>query len=670
MKISVDWLNDYIETGLNAEKIADILSDLGFPCEGIEYLDNDTVIDVEITSNRGDCLGYIGVARELAAVTGKELKIPKVELGESEKEASQFVTVEIHEPELCHRYTAGIIEGVKVAASPDWMKNRLESIGLRSVNNVVDATNYVMIETGQPPHAFDYEKINDGKVIVRKAKAGETIVSIDGTKCELTDRMLVIADSHVPIAIAGVMGGLDSEVSDVTTTILLEDAHFDPVTIRTASRGLSLPSESSFRFERTVDAEQIAWASARTAQLIIQVAGGEVAKGLVDIYPQKANPLEVSLRLSRLNKLLGIEVPCEEVIKILTSLKFCPSRDGDTITCSRPSWRSDVCREADLIEEVARVYGYNKIPTEHKIKIEVVGSDPRQKLVQMVSVNLNSCGFYETINVTFLDNLIADLFVDDGGKGHLAVKDVSRKSANILRQSLLPSLLGVLKTNLNAKNTPCRVFEIANTFVPASGQGLPVEETKVGLVCDGDLQDLRGTIEIMVKAIDKVSQISFVAAELPWAQAGAEIVVNGTVIGCAGLVSKAVKDGFDFKDITPVAAELNLAGLAGLRKAPAKAKPIPRFPAIDRDISLVLDEDVTWAQVTGAINKKASDKLQDIKFVGIYRGKGIDAGQKSLTLSLTFRDEDGTLTHDTVDGFQKDIVASLAKSVNAQIRTA
>ncbi len=236
MKISLNWLKDYIEVDKSAEQIAELLSDLGFPCEGIDRLDDDTVIDVEITSNRGDCLSYIGIARELSVVTGKELKMPSIELDESEKGASDFASIEIEEPELCCRYTARIIEGVKVGPSPDWLIKRLESLGLRSVNNVVDATNYAMLETGQPPHAFDYDKINEGKIIVRKAKPGERIVSIDASKCDLNPDMLIIADPKGPVAVAGVMGGLDTEVSDSTSTVLLEDAYFDPVSVRTTSR--------------------------------------------------------------------------------------------------------------------------------------------------------------------------------------------------------------------------------------------------------------------------------------------------------------------------------------------------------------------------------------------------------------------------------------------------
>ncbi|MHC4238279.1 MAG: phenylalanine--tRNA ligase beta subunit-related protein, partial [Planctomycetota bacterium] len=318
MKVSLNWLKDYIEIEHSPEEIAEILSDLGLPCEGIENIGDDAIIDLEITSNRGDCLSYIGVARELAVATGKQLKLPVVELDELDGEAAEFCSVEIAEPDLCERYTARIVKGVKVGPSPDWMRKRLEAAGLRTVNNVVDATNYAMLETGQPPHAFDYGKIADGKIVVRRVIAGERIVSIDGTLCELDTNMLIIADPSGPVAIAGVMGGLETEVSETTTTILLENAYFEPVNVRATSRRLSLPSESAFRFERTVDIENIDWASKRTAQLITQAAGGEVAKGVVDVYPKRKAPKEVTLRLSRAAKLLGVEIPWEKVVQILS----------------------------------------------------------------------------------------------------------------------------------------------------------------------------------------------------------------------------------------------------------------------------------------------------------------------------------------------------------------
>lgn len=671
MKILLSWLNDYIEKGFSAEDTAEILSDLGFPSEGIEYLDSDAVLDVEITSNRGDCLGYIGVARELAAVMDKELKVPSVKLVESGKKVEEFVSVEIADADLCGRYTAGIIEGVKVGPSLDWMRERLEAVGVRSVNNVVDATNYAMLETGQPPHAFDYEKIAEGKIIVRKALVGERITSIDGSKCELDTEMLIIADAKGPVAIAGVMGGLETEVSDSTVNILLEDAHFEPVSVRTTSRKLSLPSEAAFRFERIVDIEKIEWASKRTAQLIIEAAGGKAAGGIVDVYPRKLVQKKIGLRISRLNKLLGVQIPVKEAVGILSRLNFEPKANGDTILCVVPSWRSDVYREADLIEEVARVYGYNKVPVEKKIKIEVVPVDVRQKMLGQVGTYLNGCGYYETVNVTFIDDDGSKLFAESSGGEYLGVKDVSRKSANLLRQSLMGSLLGVLKMNLNAKTRPCRIFEIADTFVPAESEGaLPNEKTKLALVCDGEFRDIKGVVEGLIKAINRETEAVFVPAEIGWAEAGAQIVVEGTVLGAAGVVSEEVKEKFDFKEVRPCAAEVDFGQLMALGKGVVKVKPIAKYPAIERDLSLIVDEEIAWSDIESGVKRGKCEKLEEIRYVGIYRGKGIGDGKKSVTLTLTFRDDDGTLTHGAVDGFEKGIVKGLAESVRAELRTA
>jgi len=671
MKISLNWLSDYIKIEHSAGEIAEVLSDLGLPCEGIEHLGDDTVIDVEVTSNRGDCLSYIGIARELAAVTGKELKMPTVKVDELSKDVVEFAGVEIIEPDLCGRYTARIIDGVKIGPSPDWLRKRLEVVGLRSVNNVVDATNYAMMETGQPPHTFDYAKITEGKIIVRRAAAGERLISIDGTQCELDNNMLIIADGRGPVAVAGVMGGLETEVSETTATILLEDAYFEPVSVRRTSRRLGLPSEAAFRFERTVDIEAIDWASKRTAQLIAQVAGGKVAKGVVDIYPKRKAKKEVTLRLSRLNKVLGIKLPDKEGVKILSRLGFQPQKKDDLIVCTVPSWRSDVYREVDLIEEVARVYSYNKIPTEQKIKIEVVPVDTRQKLAELIGTYLNGCGFYETITVGFVDDAVAKLFAEADVKKHLGVLDVSRKSANLLRQTLLGSLLGVLKTNLNARNTPCRIFEIADTFVPTGEQGgsLPIEKAKLALVCDGNFRDLRGVIEGLIKSIDRDAEIVFRPADLVWAEVGAEILINGRIIGAAGIASQKVREKFDFKELSPCGVEVEFEQLMVLQRGAIKVKPIPRFPAIERDLSIIVDEKISWSDIIEGVNKKASGELEEVRFVGIYRGKGIPSGKKSVTISLRFRDEDGTLTHETVNGFEADIVKSLNKSVGAELRT-
>lgn len=669
MKVSLDWLSDYVRIDRPAEEVAEILSDVGLPYEGIEYVSGDAVIDIEVTSNRGDCLGHIGTARELAAATGAELKLPKVKLAKSDKDVRELAGVQIDEPELCGRYTARVIEGIKVGPSPDWMRKRLEAVGLRSVNNVVDASNYAMMETGQPPHAFDYAKIAQGKIIVRKALPGERITSIDGTKCDLGSDMLVIADAQGPVAIAGVMGGLDTEVSDSTTAILLEDAYFDPVSVRTTSRRLALPSEAAFRFERKVDIEAIDWASQRTAQLIVQAAGGVVAKGLADVYPGRSEQKTVTMRLSRLRRLLGIEIPPEETMRILKALAFGPRRDGNVITCSVPSWRSDVYREVDLIEEVARVYGYGKVHTEKKIYIEARPVDSREKLINAVATFLNGCGFYETISTGFVDDTAAELLAGRSRDKHLSVKDETRKSVNLLRQNLIGSVLAILKSNINVGNRPCRIFELANTFVPAGRAGqLPTERTKLALACDGELQYLRGVIEGILKVVNRSAEVVFRPTDLPWAEVAAQIVTAGKVIGCAGMASQQTVKKFNLRDVVPCVAQLDFEMLSELGKTEIKMKPIPRFPAISRDLSIVVDEQIRWSQIAEAVASEAPAELEELGFVGIYRGAGVEQGRKSITISLRFRDEDGTLTHETVDGSEKKILDELENRLRAKLR--
>ncbi|NQV32846.1 MAG: phenylalanine--tRNA ligase subunit beta [Phycisphaeraceae bacterium] len=671
MKISLNWLNDYIDIGYDAEAIADILSDKGFPCEEILAHDQDTMIDVEVTSNRGDCLGHLGVARELAAATGKSLKRPEVTLEFNSQDVSSLVEVVVEAPDACARYTARVIQGVTVGPSPDWLVKRLETIGLRTVNNVVDATNYAMMETGQPAHAFDYDKIDQGKIIVRQARAGETLISIDGTPCKLTENMLIIADAKGPVAMAGVMGGLETEVTGQTTTVLLEDAHFEPVTVRTTSRQLALPSDAAYRFERIVDREAMDWISQRTAQLIVQVAGGTVAQGMVDCYPRPRAEAPVILRLSRLAHVLGIDVPPQEVVDILIALGFEPClQTPEVVTCKVPSWRSDVTREVDLIEEVARCYGYDKVPTQDRIEIQVTSVDAYQKDVQAVARALNACGYYETISVDFVDDATAELFAVREDKNHLAVADVSRKSANKLRQTVMGSLLSILKTNVNVKNLPCRVFEVAHTFVPDASGILPKEETSIGLVADSDFRSLRTAVEQTIRTLVPDAGIEFVPADLPWAQAGAEVRANGVGVGYAGVFSDSVLKAFELKHVMPVGAELAFETLVNMKSDRMTLKAIPRFPAIERDLSLIVAESVKWSDIVAAIDSHGPKELEGVKYREIYRGKGVPKGKKSITLSLRFRDADGTLKHDTVDVFQKPIVAGLVEDVKAELRSA
>jgi phenylalanyl-tRNA synthetase beta chain len=678
MKISLNWLKDYVQITESPPQLSEIMSNLGFTTESIEQAGDDTVIDFEITSNRGDCLSHIGIAREIAAATGRELKLPKIEYEAVKKDINKLVSVEIAEPSLCGRYTAMIIEGVKVGPTPAWMTARLEAIGLRSVNNVVDATNYAMMETGQPPHAFDYDKIRGPKIIVRKAKKGEKLVSIDGTQCTLEPDILIIADAQRPVAIAGVMGGIETEVSNSTKNILLEDASFSPSSVRTTSRKLSLPSEAAYRFGRIVDIQKIDWASERTAQLIVKVAGGKIVEGIVDAWPikpqlQKADSTsspQVELRLSRLNKLLGIEVPPQKSFDILNALKFEPKKiDSDKIACTAPSWRPDVSREADLIEEIARVYGYDKVGVREKISIKIVPVDKRQQVINLASDYLNGCGFYEAITTSFSDEKNSKLVAGKGAEGHLVVQDISRKTENFLRSSLIGSLLNVVRHNYNVGNKNIRVYELAAVF-KRQPDASHIEHTGLSLVCDNDFRIIKGAVYGLVKKINRDADIVFKPAKLHWAKAGADILINGKSIGSAGVLSGEVIEGFDIKANQICAAELNFDSLLEMDRPVVKMKPLPKFPAIIRDLSLIVDEQIQWIQLEQVIRSNSPQELEEIKFEGIYRGKPIPAGKKSVTVSLCFRDEDGTLKHETVDQWEGKIVSALSGAVSAEIRKA
>jgi phenylalanyl-tRNA synthetase beta chain len=556
MKVSLEWLKDYVNVSLPAERIAAVLSDLGFACEGIERCGSDSVIDLEVTSNRGDCLGYLGVARELAAATGAGLRLPGVELVESGNDVSSFLCVENSEPDLCGRYTARVIEGLTVAPSPDWMRKRLEAVGLRPVNNVVDATNYAMLETGQPPHAFDHERLRGRRVEIRRARAGEELVAIDGTRCRLDDRVLVIADAERPVAIAGVMGGAETEVGGATGVVVLEDASFCPLAVRTASRRFSLDSEAGFRFERGVDIERVDWASKRTARLITQVAGGSVARGVIDLYPGRPTAPEVKLRLSRLNCLLGVDVRRDEVLDTLLRLGFEPRFSNGEVVCRVPSWRADVCREVDLIEEVCRFRGYDKIPMGEKISIQVVGENLRQKLADRICRTLTGCGFYEAVTVSFIEPAVAGLF--EPGADFLAASEVSGKATKLLRRSLVGSLMTVIGSNARAGNLPCSFYETADTFVPLEqrGDALPRERASLALASTSDFRRLRGAVEAVVAEVDRDATVVFEPARVPWAEAGAEIIAGGTAVGTAGVVGSGIREKFDLEQVEVAAAEL------------------------------------------------------------------------------------------------------------------
>ncbi|MDY7009140.1 MAG: phenylalanine--tRNA ligase subunit beta [Planctomycetota bacterium] len=677
MKVSLNWLTDYVDvSAMPAGELADVFTRIGLCCESAEETDTDIVLDLEVTSNRPDCLGHIGVAREAAAALGLELKLPDlsaVSVGSTGVE--KLTSVEVLAPDMCPRYTARIIRGVKVGPSPSWMVERLEAVGLRGINNVVDVTNYVLMEFGQPLHAFDQNRLSGGRIIVRRGLPGEQIVSIDGTRCTLTEEMLVIADADKPVAVAGIMGGLESEVGDDTTDILMESARFDPLTIRKAARALSLMSESSYRFERGVDPVAVETASLRACQLLLQTAGGEPACGVIDVWADPYRPPKVTLRTDRCRSLLGVEVNDAAQAEILNRLGLSAELKSGRIVCRIPAWRADLRREIDLIEEVARLHGYDKIPVHNEVTHPVTGASESESLRQGVRDILSAAGFDEAITYTFTDDEAAALF---GFQTGLHVDAAVRRTNNMLRPTLLGSLLRACKTNQDVGNEDVNLYELAAVFPPAvrrderpadSGD-LPEEYTALGMVTQRNISDLRGALEAVISLSAPAAKLEVLAGPVAGLSEGqaAEIHLDGRRIGLIGMVADAALDYFGLEK-PHAAAMINFDMLMDYAGAERTYGPLPKFPAVVRDLSLVVDEAVTWRELAGAIDSTDQPMRESLRYVGTYHGRQIQSGKKSVTVSLTYRSDDGTLRSDQVDEMVGQVIEALAGQLGAELRS-
>ncbi|MEM9915665.1 MAG: phenylalanine--tRNA ligase subunit beta [Planctomycetota bacterium] len=687
MKISLNWLNDYLGTPVAQDAVDDLLTGHGFPIEDTVTIDQgpagtgsgggDVMFDVEVTSNRGDCLSHVGVAREVAAATGSELIRPSTELPAARSDAVEALTSVTHqEADACPLYTARVITGVKIGPSPNWLVAKLEAVGLRSVNNVVDVTNFVLLELGQPLHAFDLGKLAGRQVVVRRAAKGEKFNAIDGTKHELRDDMLVIADAERPQAVAGVMGGADSEVGDDTTDILLESAIFEPLSVRKTSRALKLASDSSFRFERGVDPVGVGTASRRAAALIVELAGGTLADGVIRVGPmadQENEPVMLSLRAGRCRQLLGLDLSAEQQADYLNRIGLNAAADGETVTAMVPTFRLDLTREVDLIEEIARLHGMDAIPI--KPKLELIAKPPQAsvKAKNLIGDVLVAHGYHETITFSFINPKLASPFLPEGAEA-LMLEGDHKKDEPMLRPSVLPSLLQCRKLNQDAGNADVRLFESASTWNVIDGQ--TVETVKLALLRDAKdadeaLRELRGAIDEVVEALGGVKAkqaVQILTLDHPgeFATAG-QVVVENKAIGILGLVADKTRDRFDVQ--TPqAAAELDLAGLLELYPPTREVGALPKFPGIERDLSVIVEERVSWAQVESAVVAAEPAMLEDLAFLGVYRGKPIAAGKKSVSLRMRFRDPATTLRHEQVDPQVAAVTASLAKAVGAELR--
>ena len=670
MIVSWDWLKQYVDLSMTVDELTDRLTLTGLNLEGVERLDSDVAIDLEVTSNRPDCLGHIGVAREVAVLWEQKLKKPAIALTATGQEVERLASVEVESPELCPRYTARVIRNVKIGPSPDWLANRLRSVGIAVINNVVDVSNYVMMESGQPLHTFDFAKVSGQKITVRHSKPGEKFTAINHQEYELAEGTCVVADDQRAIALAGVMGGADTEVSEQTTDLLIEAGDFAALSVRNTARRHNLQSPSSYRFERGVDPEGIDWASRRCCQLILELAGGELAEGVIDVaQPAEPRPT-IKLRFAELPRILGIEIAAEKVQKILTDLGCEETHVCDhCIKVVPPSWRADLTREIDLIEEVARIYGYDQIPEDAGVKMVASVRTREDRVYDQVRGLLVAAGFDEAMTISAVDRKWVDIFRPWSSEEPLVVSTPVLRRADCLRQTLVPSLLSSRRTNETLSNSRINLFEIANIYLPQPGL-LPDERRMLAMSSGDDFFVVKGVVEALVAAVAPGSQFETTQQDDPFFAPGrgARLSLAGQPLGVLGEVSQSGLEHFELRNGTTI-AEINLDRLVELAVPIRTVQPLSPYPPVGRDLNVVFDEGVRWAEVEQIIRAEGGDLLESVAFQEVYRdAKRLGPGKKSLLLSLLLRSAEGTLTNEQADAVRDRMVASLSKQLGGELR--
>ncbi len=644
---------------------------------------DDVILEIEVTPNRGDWAGLIGIARELAAAYGKPLKFPAATLAESGPKAADSASIAIEAPDLCSRYIGRVITGLKVGPSPDWLSRRLVAAGQRPINNVVDVTNYVLLETGQPLHAFDLTTLKGKKIIVRRAKAGERLQALTGADCTLTDQMLVIADAERPVAVAGIVGGKETEVGERTADILLESAHFDPVSVRRTARALNQITEASQRFQRGADPEMAEYASRRAAQLIVQTAAGKLHSGSMDVRPRPLTRKTMNLRFKRTEALLGVSVSSETQEKILNSLGFeTASKTSDTLTLSVPTWRYDVAWEEDFVEEIGRLYGFEKVaPTLPKVRVTERSYAPEQQTYRAIRTFLAAAGLTEITTWSFMAAPDAHRFDVPGERLEpIPLQNPLSEQYPLMRTSLIPALLRIASTNLRKNRKSVGIFELAPVYYLEKGEYR--QRYQLGIALAGaaagphwsaperpfDLYDLKGHIETLVSEFT-ASAAAFAAAEAPSYTKGAiaSVTSGEKAVGTVGEVARSVAAAYDV-DGRIFAAELDLNRLLTASLGPAQYTEIPAHPPALRDLAVVVDDATAAGALCESARRAGGATLQRVDIFDVYRGKGVPDGKKSIALSLVFQSRERTLTDDEISKAVAKIVKALEREFQAQLR--
>ncbi len=634
---------------------------------------DDHIVEFEITPNRPDCLSVIGLAREAAATFDKPLTLhTPVVRAEGSEPVEKYLTVQVDDPALCPRYSARVVRSVKIAPSPKWMRERLRASGVRPINNIVDITNYVMLEYGQPMHAFDYRYVKGGKIIVRRAVEGETLTTLDGNLRRLTPNMLVIADDTRAVGLAGIMGGENSEIVSDTTDIVFESANFDGTCIRKGALALGMRTDASAKFEKGLDPMNTVPALERACELVEMLGAGEVLPGMIDVENHSYTPVSLPLQPERINALLGTEIDVDTMKTILRKLGF--GVDGETI--SVPSWRSDVKENPDLAEEVARFYGYNRLATTLMRGETTRGGYSEDELLEMrLGALCRSFGYDEIITYSFISPSYYDKIrwpEDDPRRQSFRILNPLGEDTSVMRTTMLPSMLEILCRNYNNRNADVRLYEIGRTYLSGGADGLAVEKRILTLGAYGEGMDffaMKGAIEGLLTGL-RAEDIRFEAVkDNPSYHPGrcAAVWAGGQQIGVFGQIHPLTAKNYDI-DAEPYCAELYVDALRAAQGAPAVYKPLPKFPAVTRDLALVCEERVTVGELERCIREASKTLLKEIRLFDVYRGPGVAEGKKSAAFSLVLRADDRSLTAEEADACIAEILKALSQELQAVLR--
>jgi len=678
MKVSLDWLREYVDVGLPLPQLLERMTMIGLVAEIWEASAGGTVLDVETYANRPDTLGHLGIAREVASALELPLKEQAWPLVELTGKTSELVDVQILDEDLCPRYCGIIVKGVNVGPSPDWLRGKIEAMGLKPINNVVDVTNYVLFDTAQPIHAFDLAKLAGPRIIIRRAKKGESLRTLEGKEASLSPEMLVIADEKRPVALAGVIGGEESAVTDSTQDVFIESATFDPISVRKTAKALGLQTDASYRFERGADISFAPKAAVMAASLLSRF-GGKVSQGVVDVYPRPRKNKEIILRSRRVTDLLGVDVGEEFIEKTLAGLGFTlKPNQKSTWQVQVPFWRVDIEREADLIEEIARFFGYDKIPVVVP-PLEILEPVPSNKeRMRKLCQSLFHRGFDEVINQSFADPEKESVF--QSGKVPVEIRNPISTKASRLRTTLLGGLLENTAWNKNHGTEGVHIFEIGNIYHWLNSD--PCEELCLGLTTTGPLEGphwknragrpdfffLKGACEAMMETL-RYEPYSFEGKAHPFFEEGSSLalVYKGEIVGYLGRVRTGILDAYSLEP--PVyGAEIGIGLLFGKQPRPFEFVPLPKFPCITRDLSFLVDRAVPYQEIKRAIEKIMVPFLETFDVIDSYAGESIPADKKSLSLRFVYRNPKATLLAEEVDKSEKKIIGHLKAGFQIQLR--